>query len=303
MKKSFAACLFALPVLALAAPADLLPVELEFFLYPILYADSGVPLIPGAGATNYGSLPVVADAHLHIGPAYTDTALVSLAGGSSMTVAFDTWLPVIRGHKTIACSLVLAGEDTAFLRLCDTTFVVVCDIGIDTMYRQGGCTYVVVHNYGNVHSSVVVTLNLEDSLHGLRYSDRISLFLDEGDVQTVVFPFYDSPPPVLWYYCASLSADMRMENNYDTLVVGAHIQDVPVGGPGAQPLRLVPAPGGFVLYGPAEALDHVLVFDPTGRMLATTRRRESDRLQVSGLGPGVYIVSAGDFRHKLVLAR
>jgi hypothetical protein len=287
----------------MSATAGNLPVDLEFTLGPFMYADSGVPLTPQALAQNYGPDPVVANAHLSIDPDYCDTTVVSVPAGGNTTVAFDTWLPQIRGWHPVVCSLVLTGEDTAFLRLYDTAFVRVHDIGIDTMYWHEGSIYVVVHNYGNGMSGVVVTLNLEDSLHHILWSDQISLFLAEGEARTVVFLFYDSPLPAVWYYCASLSPDMRMENNYDTLVVGAHVRDAPVGGPGPRPLRLVPEPGGFVLYAPAEVLEHVLVFDPTGRMLATTGHRESGRLHVSGLCPGVYFVSTGDTRHKLVLAR
>jgi hypothetical protein len=197
-------------------------------------------------------------------------------------------------------------NDTASLRIVPP----LCDVGVEILWpvnaMDSGATghpTFLARNYGTTDSADFFLFFRIDST----YSDL--LFVQGlGAGQETVLVFNDEWQALLpgWHpdLCSLAYPFFHVWAHAGSIYVrpsGAVAEPKPRHGP--EPVRLVPELGGLVLYGPADVLRSVLVFDPTGRALAVTRRRESDRLQVSGLSPGVYFVSTGDTRHKLVLAR
>jgi hypothetical protein len=308
MKKSLVALLLVLPVLVSSAQAGnihdvsadslrLFPRGLSAFLtnHGIDYADTYLRLRveDSAGAVVYSTV------------LYTQ-----IPGLTSERVSYE-----IGGYEMATfvarCSVDYAEDenrinDTASLRIVPP----LCDVGVTILWPvnfvDSGATghpTLRARNYGVTDSVGFFLFYRIDSTYsdllfvpGLSAGqETVLVFNDEWQARlpgwhptlcSLAYPFYHA-----WAQTGSIYVRTS----------GAVAEPKPAQGP--SPVRLVPTPGGFVLYGPTEVLERVLVFDPTGRALAVTRRRGSGCLHVSGLRPGVCFVSAEDFRHKLVLDR
>jgi len=303
MKRSFAALLFALPVLAFATPAvrDVSADSLRLFRRGL-----------SAFLTNRGT--DYAETYLHLmvedstGAVLCSTGMnAEIPGLTSISLSYD-----IGGYEQATyvarCSVDYdedenPSNDTASLHLLPPP-----EVGITAMPPFIGQGRIIqpfcwARNRSSTDPVDFFVFYRIDST----YSD--SLFVEGLSAgKETVLVFHDEWHALLVGEHPTLcSLDYPfyfgwVETGFVFVVAsGVSAESKPQHGPG--PVRLVPEPGGFVLYGPPEALENVMVFDPAGRMLATTRRRESGRLCVSGLSPGVYIVSTEDFRHKLILAR
>jgi hypothetical protein len=307
MKKSLVALLLVLPVLALAAPADNIH---------DVSADS-LRLFPrglAAFLTNRGI--DYADTYLRLrvkdstGAVVRSTGLFTeIPGLTSVRLSYD-----IGGYEMATyvarCSVDYDEDenrinDTASLRIVPP----LCDVGMDFWIWPLGsvdsgetghpCCH--VRNFGDSCADFFLLVRIDST-----FSD--SLFVESLPAgEGVELEFHDEWQALLvgWHptLCSLAYPFFHAWAHAGSIYVqpsGAGAEQKPRHEP--EPVRLVPETGGFVLNGPAHVLEHVLVFDPTGRMLAVSRHRKSGRLHVSGLSPGVYFVSGEDFRHKLVLA-
>ncbi len=308
MKKSLATCLLVLPVLALAAPADnihdvsadslrLFPRGLAAFLtnHGIDYADTYLRLRveDSAGAVVHSTV-----LYSQIPGLTSERASYEIGGYEFATYVARCSVAYVDDENRI--------NDTASLRIVppvgDVGVVILWPVNVVDSAETGHPTFR-ARNYGSTDPVDFFLFFRIDST----YSD--SLFVEGlpagGDT---VLQLHDEWQALLpgWHptLCSLAYPFFHAWAHAGSIYVrpsGAVAEPKPRHGP--EPVRLVPEPGGFVLYGPADVLEHVLVFDPSGRALAVARRRQSGCLHASGLRPGIYFVSTDDSRHKLVLAR
>jgi hypothetical protein len=102
--------------------------------------DSGSVLVPSAVVVNNGDSTASFPVLFSIGTFYADTQNVTgLVHGDSLTVVFDTCIPIQRGAQTARCSTALAAdESTANDRVTRNFTVRVRDVSVDSIMAPKG---------------------------------------------------------------------------------------------------------------------------------------------------------------------
>lgn len=303
MKRSFAAVMLALPVLASAAPA-------VWYVHDVSVDSLWRDEVFRIRVSNQGTETETFWTNLSVEDSTGSVVLedsfqfVDLAAGDTETIAIPD-IGIMPGLHTARCSVALRGDENPENDTASLQFAALLDrdVSADRLWMEA-TLQALVSNRGSDVVSFYTHVMLYDSSGGLVWTERVAVVgVLPHETRQVDFPIVTHEPGPFPPRCSvAMRGDQNPENDTVSLSVVGGVAE----GPGRsvpEPFRVIQTRDGIMVTGPPDMLAGTRLYDAAGRVVAATRRHNGDRLHVFGLRPGVYFVSTEDTRHKLVLAR